>query len=52
MQKKLNIPSINYKWINESIEKSEVQNWESYQLILPEKETKINKNKIDDDDED
>jgi len=41
--KKLNIPSINYKWINESIEKGEVQDWETYKLILPEK------NKIDED---
>ncbi len=63
--KKLNIPSVNYQWINESIEKvfsiqisiiiniifvflkGELQDWEVYKLILPEKETKINGNKKD-----
>jgi hypothetical protein len=50
--KKLNIPSVNYQWINESIEKSEVQDWELYALVFPEKETKLNNNKIDGDEED
>ncbi len=68
--KKSNIPCVNYKWINESIEKvnifnlnfnntkiifvlqSEVQDWERYALVFPEKETKLNNNKIDGDEED
>jgi len=37
--KKLNIPCVNYKWIDESIEKGEVQDWEIYKLVVPEKET-------------
>jgi hypothetical protein len=50
--KKSNILCVNYKWINESIEKSEVQDWERYALVFPEKETKLNNNKIDGDEED
>jgi len=48
--KKSNIPAVGYKWIEESIGKGELQDYESYQLVLPEKETK--KSRIIEDDED
>ncbi|CAF0929080.1 unnamed protein product [Adineta ricciae] len=45
--KKANIPCVNYKWINESIENGEVQNWEKYRLVLPDKDSKANGNNGD-----
>ncbi|CAF1307195.1 unnamed protein product [Rotaria magnacalcarata] len=50
--KKFNTPCVNYKWINESIEKSEIQDWELYALVLPEKANKTNNDSLDDNKED
>ncbi|CAF4587405.1 unnamed protein product [Rotaria sp. Silwood1] len=50
--KKLNIPCVNYEWINESIEKNEIQDWETHKLVIPEKETKTNNDNVDDEQED
>ncbi|CAF2591714.1 unnamed protein product [Rotaria sp. Silwood2] len=50
--KKLNIPCVNYKWIHESIEKGEIQDWNIHKLVVPEKETKTNNDDIDDHQED
>jgi len=46
--KKSNIPCVNYKWINESIDKSEIQDWNIYKLVLPEKENKTTNETIED----
>ncbi|CAF1042036.1 unnamed protein product [Adineta steineri] len=40
--KKNNIPCVDYKWINESIEKSEIQDSDAYKLVFIEKEVTIN----------
>ncbi|CAF3336629.1 unnamed protein product [Rotaria socialis] len=50
--KKFNTPCVNYKWINKSIEKSEIQDWELYTLVLPEKANKTNNDSVDDNKED